>query len=95
MKVRVIKHPFCNGETLSTLCCLRCDEPMLKVKKGIKIGRQLGEDGWYCEDCKFFFFERDGVMYFCIVRNEYQSDIYKRCQEEHFAIFLKKPLSCF
>ena len=89
MKFKIIKHPFHSGEIISTLCCLNCDKPMVKVEEDIKIGRQLGEDGWYCRNCKFFFFERDGVMYYCRVRNKCPHDTYKRCKKEHFPVFVK------
>ena len=95
MKFKIIRHPFHSGKIISTLCCLNCDKPMARIEKGIKIGRQLDQDGWYCTNCKFFFFEIDSVMYYCRVKNKCQHDIYERCKEEHFAIFVKKNSTCY
>ena len=65
MKYRIIICPFHPQETFTVLCCLNCDKAMLRVYKGKKMGRQLGDDGWVCLRCGFFFFERNGVMYYC------------------------------
>ena len=92
MKYRIIKCPFNPQKILAALCCLNCDKPMLRIEKGIKTGRQLGDDGWYCLKCGFFFFERNGVMYYCEVSYDRITDTFVRYKDEHFAIFLKnKP----
>ena len=94
MKVKIIRHPFRSDELISRLCCLNCDKTMVRIEKDIKIGKQFGEDGWYCMHCKLFFFERDGVMYYSRIRNKCPHDTFERCKKEHFAVFVKKKSSC-
>jgi len=88
MKFRLRLNPI-TGKLVTDFCCLKCDAPMRRIRKGSKIGKQLGEDGWYCHRCRLFFFERDGVMYYCKVKNNPLLDTYKRLENEHLAIFVK------
>ena len=62
---------------------------MLRIHKDIKIGKQFGDDGWYCMNCGFFFFERKGIMYYCETSHDKITDTFIRYKDEHFAIFLK------
>ena len=89
MKFKLRINPL-TGNLTNNLCCLNCNTPMRKIHKESKIGKQLGDEGWYCFKCKFFFFERDGVMYYCRVKNNPILDTYKRLESENLAIFMKK-----
>jgi len=89
MKYRIIKCSLNPEKILVSLCCLNCDKPMLRIDKDIKLGRQLGDDGWCCLNCGFFFFERNGVMYYCEVLYDKITDTFVRFKDEYFAIFLK------
>lgn len=90
MKIAIKPHPCIEGQILCALCCLNCDMPMVKINKKTKVGREFGEDGWYCMNCKYFFFEREGILYYCKVLHKKNPDYHERCTEEYFALFVKQ-----
>ena len=89
MKYKIIRRTFHSQDTLTVLCCLNCDKPMLRICNEIKMGKQFGDDGWYCLNCSFFFFERKDIMYYCEVSYDRITDTFIRFKTEYFAIFLK------